>query len=191
MSKDSQTKSSGLWWKIVLAGMVVSVVAVVVGFYAMSRPKAEAKVYVGFRTGEEKAFELTETGIIWLHETNYGLGSSPGSIEDAGKTVRVYGPNGEPLPLSEEDYGEDGHVWGTFSIVTPGTHKIVSDSVGQAESHGQLRGKRPYSVMRTICDVSFLNVLPTGVGLVLLGIVMGICRGLGNLIKGKAGKLEG
>lgn len=187
MNNDGREKSSGLWWKIVLAGMLVSVVAVIVGFYAMLQPKPEAEVYVGFNTGQEKTFEMTETGTMWLHETNFGLGSSPGSIEDAAKTVRVYGPDGSQLIMSEDRLGEDGHVEGTFTVTNPGTHKIIADSVGRhAESHGQLRGKRPYSSMRSVCDISFFYAFPTGLGVVILGTVMGIFRGLGRLMNGKA-----
>ena len=184
-------KRSGWWWKIILTGMVLSVVSVIVGVYAMFDPKPEAVVYVGFSTGEEKEFEMTQTGVMWLHETNHGLGSSPGSIEDAAKTVRVYGPDGVQLAMSDDYFGEDGHLRGSFNVTTPGMHRLVADSVGQSESHGQLRGRRPYSVMRTICDLSFFKVLPTGLGLVLLGTVMGIFRGLGNLMRGKSEEAAG
>ena len=191
MNTEGKKKSFGLWWKVILAGMVVSVLAVIVGVFAMSQPKAEAKIYVGFNTGEEKEFEMTGTGTMWLHETNSGLGSSPGRIEDAEKTVRVYGPDGGQLVMSEDRLEEVGSIHGTYTATIPGTYKLVADSVGKAESSGQLRGKRPYSLMRSVCDYAFFYALPAGLGLVVLGLLFGLIRGLGKMIGGRGEKREG
>lgn len=179
----SQKKPSGLWWKTLLAGVVLTILSVTVGLFAAFKEKPKAEVYVRFNTGDEESFEMSKGGTMWLHETNFGLGSSPGSIDDPAKTVRVYGPDGQQIPFVDSLPDEPG--WGTYAAPGPGTYKLVADSVGEkVESHGELRGVRPYSVYRTICDVCFIYVLPLGLGLGFLGVVLGIIRGAGKAMKG-------
>lgn len=175
-------KPSGLWWKTLLAGVVLTFSSVTVGLFAATREKPKAEVYVKFNTGQEKSFEMSKGDKMRLHETNFGLGSSPGSISDPAKTVRVYGPDGGQIPFVENPPDERG--WGSYTAPGPGTYKLIADSVGKAESHGELRGVRPYSFYRTLCDVCFVYVLPLGIGLVLLGIVLGLIRGAGKALEG-------
>lgn len=156
----SKKKRSGLWWKVLVAGTLLAFLAVTLGFYAGFQKKPEAERYVRFNTGSEVTFELKEGRILWLEETNFGLGSSPGSISDPAKTVRLYDPKGQQIPLSEERHGDEGSSDGTFDAPGPGTYKLVANSVGKPESHGRLRGRRPYSFYRTVCDVCFFYVLP-------------------------------
>ena len=176
----SKRKPSGLWWKSLVSGIVLAFLAVVVGFLTAIKEKPEGRLYVSFNTGQEVTFELKEGVTMWLEETNRGLGSSPGRIENAEETVRLYGPDGQQIPFSDDQLGDGGYSEGTFVAPGPGEYKLVADSVGQAESRGRLRGRRPYSVCRTICDVCFFYVLPFGLGLVLLGIIFGVVRLIGR-----------
>lgn len=181
----SQKKPSGLWWKMLLAGVFLTGLSLVVGFMAGVSDKPEAEVYVRFYTGKEEVFEMSEATTMWLYETNRGLGSSPGSISDPEKTVRVYGPDGRQIPFSEDRKGEVGAVMGTYEAPSPGTYRLVADSVDvHAESHGDLRGRRPYSFLRTVCDVCFFFLFPLGLLLTLIGIILGVIRGFAKVAEG-------
>lgn len=180
----SKKKRLGLWWKFLVIGIVLSFLGIVVGFLAAIKDKPEGEIYVRFDTGKEVTFELKDETTMWLEETNHGLGSSPGTIRDAAETVRLYGPDGQQIPLSEDRYGDGGSSKGTFEAPGPGVYKLAADSVGRAESYGRLRGRRPYSFYRTICDICFFWLLPIGLLLILLGIVFGLIRGFGKAMEG-------
>ena len=181
----SQKKPSGLWWKMLLGGILTTGLSPVLGFMVAVMDKPKAVVYVGFSTGQEKIFEMSEGATMWLHETNRGLGSSPASISDPEKTVRIFGPDGEPLSFSEDRQGEDGAVMGTYEAPSAGTYRLIADSAGKhAESRGELRGRRPYSFLRTLCDVCFFVLLPLGLLSSVAGVVLGIIRGLGKALEG-------
>lgn len=167
-----------LWWKFLVVGAILVSLSVGVGFFALTRPKPEAEKYVSFDTGEVKTFELTEPATLWLFETNSGLGSSPGRFRDEAEMIRLFAPDGSRIPLKEDRLGEVGAISGTFGAPAAGIYRLEADSVGQVESYGDLRGRRPYSLYRTLCDGAFFYVLPFGLGLILLGIVLGIIRGV-------------
>lgn len=114
----SKRKPSGLWWKSLVSGIVLAFLAVVVGFLTAIKEKPEGRLYVSFNTGQEVTFELKEGVTMWLEETNRGLGSSPGRIENAEETVRLYGPDGQQIPFSDDQLGDGGYSEGTF--VAPG-----------------------------------------------------------------------
>lgn len=181
----SQKKPSGLWWKMLLGGILTTGLSLVVGFMIAVMDKPEAVVYVGFGTGTEKTFEMSEGATMWLHETNRGLGSSPASISDPEKTVRIFGQNGEQLSFSEDRQGEEGAVMGTYEAPSAGTYRLVADSAGKhAESHGELRGRRPYSFLRTVCDVCFFFLFPLGLLLIVVSVILGVIRGFGRVLEG-------
>ena len=159
--------------------------SLVVGFIVGVSDKPEAVVYVKFDTGDEEVFEMTEGATMWLYETNRGLGSSPGSISNPEETVRVYGPDGAKLPFSEDKQGEVGAVMGTYEAPSAGTYRLVADSVDKhAESYGDLRGRRPYSIARTVCDVCFFFLFPLGLFLSVVGVILGVIRGFGKAMEG-------
>lgn len=180
----SEKKNLGLWWKSLLAGISLSILALAFGLIGLFAEKPEPTVYMEFNTGDEVEFELKERVTMWLEETNRGLGSSPGTIRDPEDTIRLYGPDGQQIPLSKVRLGDKGSSKGTFVAPGAGTYKLVADSVGRSESYGRLRGIRPYSIYRTICDISFFYALPLGIGLFLLGLVLGIIRGIRKLMEG-------
>ena len=159
--------------------------SVVVGFMAGVSNKPKAEVYVKFYTGNEEVFEMSEATTMWLYETNRGLGSSPGSISDPEKTVRVYGPDGQQIPFSEDTKGEVGAVMGTYEAPSAGSYRLVADSMDvHAESHGDLRGRRPYSFVRTVCDLCFFFLFPLGLLLILIGVILGVIRGFSKAVEG-------
>lgn len=173
-------KPSHLHWKLLGIGFVISVLALAVGFYALFQEKPKAEVHLAFDTGEEKSFEVAEPLTMWLYETNFGLGSSPGRFEDDPEAIRLYGPDGSQIPFSDDTLGEEGGR-GTFVLPKAGTYRLVADSVGEVESYGDLRGRRPYSVYRTICDAAFFYALPTGAALFFIGLLLALIRGVRKL----------
>lgn len=170
---------------MLVTGVLATVLSIVVGFMAAVGEKPKAVVYVSFDTGKEETFEMSEGATMWLHETNRGFGSSPGSISDPEKTVRLYGPDGQQIPLSDGRKGEDGAVMGTYEAPVAGTYKLVADSVDvHAESDGELRGRRPYSFLRTVCDACFFFILPLGLLLVVVAVILGVIRGFSKAMEG-------
>jgi hypothetical protein len=177
-------KPSNIHWKLLGIGFVISVLALAVGFYALVQEKPKAEIYLAFDTGEENTFEVAEPLTVWLFETNFGLGSSPGRFKDDPDTIRLYGPDGTQIPFSDDTLGEQGGR-GTFVLPKAGTYRLVADSVGEVESYGDLRGRRPYPLCRTVCDVAFFYALPTGAALFFIGLLLTLIRGVGKLFSGK------
>lgn len=179
-----QKKPSGLWWKCLVWGIGLIVFAVVVGFATARRSKPQGELFVHFQTGREVTFELKESGKLWVEEKKWALGAGPGRIRDAAKTVRLYGPGGEQISLSDEKFGDWGDSIGTFDAPGPGNYRLVADSNGTAETGGKIRGKQPYSFAQTVCDICFYFALPLGLVLVVLGGILGIVRGASHAVDG-------